>query len=48
MKEYEELGAKNGLRGPELIEWADYLENGGQIYPLDVLVEEGSEISFVN
>jgi hypothetical protein len=27
--EMEELGEKNILRGEELLDWANYLENGG-------------------
>ena len=33
-----------GLRGPELLDWASYLENGGQIYPLELFVTEETPI----
>ena len=32
-----------GWRGPELYQWAKYLEEGGAIYPLSMLSLEGSE-----
>lgn len=31
-----------GLRGPELLEWATYLEHGGTTMPLSFLTEEGA------
>ena len=33
-----------GLRGPELYEWATYIEKGGTIYPLSILTLEGAEL----
>ena len=33
--------SKPGLRGGELIDWASYLEKGGQIWPLDIFGSEG-------
>jgi len=36
-----------GWRGPELYEWASYLEEGGAIYPLSILAEEGSNVQFL-
>ena len=37
LDELKKLGsAYPGLRGPELQEWAEYLEHGGAIYPLSV------------
>ena len=27
------------IRGPELIEWGNYLDNGGLIYPLELFTE---------
>lgn len=44
----EEISAlKNGdpgWRGPELYEWANYGEKGGQIYPLSWLNQEGAPV----
>ena len=37
----EDYGRKRMLRGAELLQWASYLESGGQIYPLAMLGEEG-------
>ena len=34
-----------GLRGRELLEWAKYIERGGQIFPLHVLAEEHDPIA---
>ena len=33
-----------GMRGPELLHWASYIENGGTIYPLSVLASESDPI----
>lgn len=33
-----------GLRGPELLQWASYIENGGTIYPLSLLTSESSPV----
>ena len=33
-----------GWRGPELYNWATYIENKGVIWPLSILDEEGSDI----
>jgi len=44
-KSLPELGnGKPGWRGPELLEWAEYIENGGMIMPMSVLAQEGSKI----
>lgn len=37
-----------GWRGPELYEWATYLEEGGAIYPLSLLTEEGNDVQFLS
>lgn len=43
--ELEELGQGKGrLRGPELLEWSWYVENGGAIHPLSILSNEGAII----
>ena len=39
---------KPGLRGPELYDWARYIEAGGVIYPLSVLSLESSENKLVS
>ena len=44
MDEYFKVSEKEGLRGPELIEWANYIDKGGLIYPLSVLSIEGSSV----
>lgn len=36
------LHLKGALRGEEILNWARYIENGGTIYPLDLISEEGS------
>ena len=33
-----------GLRGPELLDWAQYIEGDGAIYPLSVLATERAPI----
>lgn len=33
-----------GLRGPELLEWGQYIEGGGTIFPLSILTCEGEPI----
>lgn len=33
-----------GWRGPELHDWAEYLDKGGIIYPLSMFVYEGSDV----
>lgn len=44
-QELEELGqGKAGLRGPELLNWSWYVENGGTVYPLAMLSDEGANI----
>ncbi len=41
LKELEELRKKPpGLRGPELLEWAQYIEAGGVISPIHVFADE--------
>ena len=43
--ELEQLVKQDGpLRGPELFQWGQYLEKGGQIFPLEVLGSEGHEL----
>lgn len=45
LKEMEEIDKTDlGWRGPELYEWANYLEQGGLIYPLSFLSPEGSKV----
>lgn len=36
--------SKGGLRGPELLDWARYIESGGTIYPLVLLTTEDAPI----
>ena len=36
VSEFEKIGK---IRGPELIEWGNYLDNGGLIYPLEFFGE---------
>lgn len=36
-----------GWRGPELYDWAKYLEDGGKVFPLGLLCEEGSEVKLL-
>ena len=44
-EELEELGhTKDGLRGPELLSWSWYVENGGHIHPTSVLSDESHTI----
>ena len=44
-QELEELGQmKVGLRGPELLSWSWYVENGGAVYPLSILSRESTNI----
>lgn len=33
-----------GWRGPELLEWSKYIEEGGMIMPMEALAMEGSDI----
>jgi len=44
LKEKSRKPPPEGLRGPELLDWATYLENGGQVYPLELLVTEDTPI----
>lgn len=44
MNEYKLISQKSKLRGPELIQWAEYIDNGGLIYPLSILSIEGSTL----
>jgi 8-oxo-dGTP pyrophosphatase MutT (NUDIX family) len=44
LKEMHSLPPPRGLRGPELYEWANYIENGGTIYPLDILASEETPV----
>ena len=37
-------GGMPGWRGPELYEWADYLDKGGIIYPMSFFSIEGSKV----
>ena len=42
LKELDVLAdTKPGLRGGELIEWGEYLEKGGAIYPIGIFGDEG-------
>jgi ADP-ribose pyrophosphatase YjhB (NUDIX family) len=43
----EELPPPHGLRGPELFQWATYVERGGMIFPLDVFTDECAPIPTV-
>lgn len=43
LDELKELGKKKPqLRGPELLYWGTYLENGGEIYPMETFQENQS------
>ena len=44
LEEKSRIPPPEGLRGKELLEWAKYIENGGQIFPLHVLAEEHDPI----
>ena len=33
------------IRGHELPEWGSYIDNGGQIFPLEVLARESHDLS---
>ena len=41
LAELEQLGQDKKLRAPDLLDWARYLEQGGAIYPMSALGEEG-------
>ena len=42
LKELDKLSHERpGLRGPELVEWGEYLEKGGAIYPMAMFGDEG-------
>jgi hypothetical protein len=32
------------LRGPELVQWIEYLEAGGAVFPLSLFAEEGEPV----
>ena len=42
IEELEEMRSQGMLRGKELLDFASYLERGGQIFPLALFGEEGS------
>ena len=44
LKQLQLLPPPEGLRGPELLHWAQYIENGGTIYPLSVFSNEHEPI----
>mmetsp|Transcript_57312 Transcript_57312/g.91240 ORF Transcript_57312/g.91240 Transcript_57312/m.91240 type:complete len:192 (-) Transcript_57312:38-613(-) len=35
----KEFASLNKIRGPELVEWGTYLDNGGLVYPLELFTE---------
>ena len=39
----QELKGKNLWRGPELLKWSNYLDNGGMIFPMGVLKDEDDD-----
>jgi len=43
-----ELSPPDGLRGRELLDWARYVEKGGQIHPLSVLSGEHDPVPDVS
>jgi 8-oxo-dGTP pyrophosphatase MutT (NUDIX family) len=48
LKEIEGLAqGEPGWRGPELYEWPKYIEDGGVIFPLEVLDYEGSNVNIL-
>lgn len=44
LEEKANIPPPEGLRGRELLEWPQYIENGGQIFPLHLLAEEHDPI----
>jgi len=42
LTQLEEMSAAGVLRGDELLQWGNYLHNGGAIFPLYVLAEESA------
>jgi len=46
-EEIEDLQKKKECRGPELYEWAKYIEEGGIIYPLTLLGSEKESVKLV-
>jgi len=44
LEEKSRMPPPEGLRGRELLSWAAYIEQGGQIFPLHVLAEERDPI----
>lgn len=44
LRSKKELPPPSGLRGPELLEWATYIENGGTIYPLSIVSSEHAPV----
>lgn len=44
-KDLQDIGnSKDGWRGPELLEWSEYIETGGMIMPISILGEEGEKV----
>lgn len=43
-EDFKEIERQERWRGSELIKWAEYIENGGWIYPMSVLTTEYEEI----
>lgn len=43
LEELQAMHKKRVLRGGELLEWAEYLNKGGVVFPMGILTEEGDE-----
>eukprot|EP00299_Pterocystis_sp_00344_P004671 c15943_g1_i1.p1 GENE.c15943_g1_i1~~c15943_g1_i1.p1 ORF type:complete len:185 (+),score=40.40 c15943_g1_i1:1-555(+) len=44
LEELAKLSESDGLRGPELIGWGTYVQNGGEILPLQIIAPENAPI----
>jgi len=44
LKAKSRLSPPEGLRGPELLHWSQYIEGGGTIYPLSILTTEDASV----
>ena len=46
--ELKELETRDQLRGDELLKWAQYLENGGHVYPMQMFSPEKAQAGVVD
>ncbi|PRP78772.1 hydrolase, NUDIX family protein [Planoprotostelium fungivorum] len=44
IEEYRQLGLREGLRSSELLDWGQYLDNGGIIYPTSIFTWENAPL----